>query len=114
MPVDPPPSPWEFPAPPAGADDLIAVGADLAPGTLLSAYRRGYFPMPLDDEIGWWSPRHRGVLPLDGLRMPRSLRKSRARFDIRVDTAFSDVVDACADPRRPGGWISSSVRAAYV
>lgn len=114
MPVEPPLSPWEFHPPPTQADDLVAVGADLAPGTLLAAYRRGYFPMPLDEEVGWWSPRRRGVLHLDGLRVSRSLRRSCAKFEIRVDTAFVDVIGACSDPRRPDGWISPAIRAAYL
>jgi leucyl/phenylalanyl-tRNA--protein transferase len=94
------------------------VGADLEPGTLLSAYRTGIFPMPVaagDDEVlVWWSPDPRGVLPLDGLRVGRSLRRSCTRFEIRVDSAFEAVVDACADPSRSGRWITPSIRDAYV
>ena len=102
---------------PSGADDsgLVAIGADLQPGTILAAYRSGLFPMPVrfSRAPGWWSPDPRGVLPLDGLRVSRSLRKACERFDVRVDTAFDDVIDACADPRRPHGWISSNIRTAY-
>jgi leucyl/phenylalanyl-tRNA---protein transferase len=68
--------------PPGG--DLLAVGADLEPGTLLAAYRTGLFPMhvePWDERrLGWWSPDPRGVL--------RSLRRSLRRFTITVDTCF--------------------------
>ena len=118
VPVEPPPGPWDFPTP-TGDDDLVGVGADLAPGTILAAYRAGLFPMPLGEPsgrsvLGWWSPVRRGVLPLDGLRVTRSLARSCRRFEIRVDTAFAEVVDACADRRRPHGWISAEVRAAYV
>jgi leucyl/phenylalanyl-tRNA--protein transferase len=97
-------------------DDLVAMGADLEPGTLLAAYRCGLFPMPdpASREMLWWSPAERGVLPLDGLRVSRSLRTSARRFEIRVDTAFLDVVRACADPQRPGGWINEAVLAAYT
>ena len=107
-PIEPPPSPWEFP--PVGAADengIVGVGADLEPGTLLAAYRKGLFPMPLrrPRTIAWWSPDPRGVLPLDGLRVSRSLRKSCGRFDIRIDTAFEEVILACQDPKRPHGWI---------
>ncbi len=120
MPVEPRPSPWAFP--PASAwpadDDVVAMGADLEPGTLLAAYRQGLFPMPSGprrrDPMAWFSPVERGVLPLDGLRVTRSLRKSVGRFEVRVDTAFVDVVHACADPRRPGGWISETILAAYT
>ncbi len=118
-PIEPPPTTWAFPDPAAAADDLVAVGADLAPGTLLSAYRSGLFPMPLGgNEPGgvpaWWSPDPRAVLPLDGLRASRSLRRSCLRFEVRLDTAFEAVIDACADPRRPQGWISPEMRDAYV
>jgi leucyl/phenylalanyl-tRNA--protein transferase len=63
--------------------------------------------------IGWWSPDPRGVLPLDGLRVSRSLRRSAARFEIRVDSAFDAVVAACGDPGRAGRWITPAVAAAY-
>jgi leucyl/phenylalanyl-tRNA---protein transferase len=116
VPVEPPPSPWAFPPPadlPAG-EDLVAVGADLEPGTLLAAYRAGYFPMPLRRrKVGWWSPDPRGVLPPGGLRVSRSLRRSCSRFEVTVDRAFDEVVTACADPARPHGWISREIRDAY-
>jgi leucyl/phenylalanyl-tRNA--protein transferase len=118
VPTEPQPTPWAFPDPRGVPDDLIASGADLEPGTVLGAYRCGYFPMPFDDrpggEIGWWSPVTRGVLPLADLRVSRSLRRSCRRFEIRVDTAFEQVVAACADPHRPHGWISDDIRAAYL
>jgi leucyl/phenylalanyl-tRNA---protein transferase len=107
---------WEFPDPgTADTDDLIALGADLEPGTLLAAYRRGLFPMPLSGRraMAWWSPDPRGVLPLDELRVPRSLRRSLRRYEVRIDAAFDDVVAACADPRRDGGWINDEIREAY-
>ncbi|HLF41623.1 MAG TPA: leucyl/phenylalanyl-tRNA--protein transferase, partial [Acidimicrobiia bacterium] len=94
-------------------EDLLAVGGDLEPGTLLDAYRHGAFPMPVQGLLGWWSPDPRGILPLDGLRVTRSLEKSCRRFELRVDTAFDAVIEACADPRREGGWISDDIRAAY-
>jgi leucyl/phenylalanyl-tRNA--protein transferase len=116
MPVEPPSPRWAFP-PVDGADEdgLVGVGADLEPGTILAAYRRGLFPMPLGGRgpLGWWSPDPRAVIPLDGLRVSRTLRRSRRRFEIRIDTAFDEVIDACRDPARPHGWISSEIRAAY-
>ena len=63
--------------------------------------------------LAWWSPDPRAVLPLDGLRVSRSLRRSVGRFEVRVDTAFAAVVEACADPTRPGRWITRDVAAAY-
>lgn len=115
-PVEPPPSPWHFPDPTTADDDLVAIGADLAPGTLLAAYRAGLFPMPLDedDPVGWFSPVRRGVLPLAGLRVSASLRKSCRRFEIRVDTAFTEVMRACGDPARDGGWITEEFVEAYA
>ena len=98
-------------------DDLVGIGADLEPGTLLAAYRQGLFPMPVGrpgDPPYWFCPVRRGVLELDGLRVPRSLRRARRDFEIRVDTACAEVVDACADPRRPDGWIDADIRAAYL
>jgi leucyl/phenylalanyl-tRNA--protein transferase len=64
--------------------------------------------------LAWWSPDPRGVLPLDRLRVTRSLRASCARFEVRIDTAFEAVIDACADPARTGRWITAQVRDAYV
>lgn len=116
MPLEPPPCAWSFPDP-GVADDagIVAVGGDLEPGTLLHAYRSGLFPMHVDRgrRLAWWSPHPRGILPLDRLRVTRSLRRSCARFEVRVDTAFDAVVDRCADPRRPHGWITDDIRAAY-
>ena len=99
--------------PPADAADLVALGADLEPGTVLGAYRLGLFPMPIEGTIGWWSPERRGVLELAALKVSRSLEKSRRHFEVRVDTAFDEVLDGCADPRRDGGWIDDDIRAAY-
>ncbi|HQR25989.1 MAG TPA: leucyl/phenylalanyl-tRNA--protein transferase [Nocardioides sp.] len=116
--MEPPPSRWAFPPPAAFPDgDVVALGADLAPGTLLAAYRRGLFPMPSDGPGSpplWFSPVRRGVLPLTGLVVSRSLRRSCRRFEIRVDTAPAGVIDGCADPARPSGWIDDDVRAAYL
>ena len=66
----------------ADDNDLVAVGADLEPGTVLAAYRAGLFPMPIRRRgpIGWWSPDPRGILELGALRVPRSLRQSAKRL----------------------------------
>lgn len=119
VPTEPPPTPWVFPDPDRldEVDDLVAAGADLAPGTLLAAYRRGIFPMPSGrpgDPMYWWSPVRRGVLPVRGLRVSRSLRRSVRDYEIRVDTAFEEVIDACGDPARDSGWIDGDIRAAYL
>ncbi|WP_232524999.1 leucyl/phenylalanyl-tRNA--protein transferase [Nocardioides mangrovicus] len=110
---------WNFPDPrdpalDAELDDLVALGADLAPETLVAAYRLGLFPMPEGRRLGWWCPVERGVLPLDGLRMSRSLRQACAHVEIRVDSAFEAVMAGCASPDRSGGWIDDSITAAYT
>jgi leucyl/phenylalanyl-tRNA--protein transferase len=115
MPVEPTPSRWVFPTDPPRRGEVVGVGADLEPGTLLLAYRSGLFPMPSEDGVmAWWSPDPRGILPLDGLRVSRSLRKATRRFEVRVDTAFAEVVEACADPARNGRWITDEIAEAYL
>ena len=81
---------------------------------MLQAYRSGVFPMPVRRNVmGWFSPLERGVLPIDGLRISRSLRRMVPRYRITVDTAFERVLEACADPERPGGWIDDRIMAIY-
>jgi len=103
----------------APGEDLVAIGADLEPGTLLAAYRNGLFPMPVDprrrrSKMAWFSPDPRGIIPLDGLHVSRSLHRSMRRFDVTIDTRFGDVVRACADPKRPGRWITTPIIDAYT
>lgn len=118
-PVEPDPSPWALGAwdAPAG-EDLIAVGADLAPGTLLSAYRAGLFPMGVgpcgSEPLGWWSPDPRGVLAPGDLHVSRSMARRMGRFDIRIDTDFEAVIAGCADNARPGRWITAEMVQAYT
>ncbi|MDR1945962.1 MAG: leucyl/phenylalanyl-tRNA--protein transferase [Desulfovibrio sp.] len=102
----------------AEADGLLAAGGDLSPPRLLEAYKRGIFPwhtlgnMPL-----WWTPDPRCILLPEELRMPRSLKRAlRAEpFIFRFDTAFSEVIRACAEPRKgqAGTWLSPDMIAAY-
>ena len=95
-----------FPDPALAEDDpngLLAVGGDLSPKRLLQAYRAGVFPWYSDDQpILWWSPDPRMVLFPEQLHVSRSLRKTlrRGHFEVSVDQAFDDVIDACAGPRR--------------
>lgn len=98
-----------------GTDDLVAIGADLDIETLVQAYAHGLFPMPMDRrDIGWWCPLQRGIIPLDGLHISKSLEKSCRQFSIGVDTRFEDVMRACGDPNRPHGWITQDFIDAYV
>ena len=108
---------WGFP--PADDwpdDDVVAVGADLEPSTLLYAYSHGMFPMHLDrmkNRLGWWSPLRRGVIPVDGLRVTRSMRRSDRRFTVSFDTAFAEVMHRCSDMRTDGNWITEAFVRAY-
>jgi leucyl/phenylalanyl-tRNA--protein transferase len=100
---------------PIDDSDIVALGADLEPGTLLAAYRHGLFPMPYDKRrIAWFSPSRRGIIPLDGLHVSRSLRRSLGRFDVQMDTRFRTVMEACAEPSRKGGWINRDFVDAYT
>ena len=109
-----PPSPWVFEPATWPDRDCVAAGADLEPSTVVEAYRHGAFPMPDAGDLYWWSPTERGVLVPSDLRVSRSLRQSVRRLAVTVDTAFEEVIDACADPARPGAWIDDGVREAYV
>jgi leucyl/phenylalanyl-tRNA--protein transferase len=117
-PIEPPESEWVLPDPHGAADgvEILGIGADLKPGTLLAAYRSGLFPMPVEPggPIGWWSPDPRGVLPLSGLRVSKSLQKSVRGYVTTIDQSFADVVRHCANPNRPHGWIDEVVIEAYV
>lgn len=88
----------------------------LNPDLLLRAYAMGIFPMARardDAKLYWVDPEKRGILPLDGFHLPRSLRKTLRQgvFDVRVDTAFAEVMDGCAAsaPGRPDTWINGEI-----
>lgn len=109
--------------------DLIAVGADLEPSTLIEAYRNGLFPMPVLDEgdsagshtcrsagetqLGWYSPNPRAIIEPHQLKISRSLARSRRRYQTTINKDFAGVIANCADPTRPGGWITPEVTRAY-
>nr|WP_280922869.1 leucyl/phenylalanyl-tRNA--protein transferase [Rubellimicrobium aerolatum] len=89
----------------------------MSPELLLAAYRQGVFPMAEsrdDPEVFWVDPRQRGILPLDGFRVSRSLGRTlrRGTFRVSADTAFAEVVAGCAD--RQDTWISEPIARAYV
>ena len=116
LPIEPPPSPFRLPDPrTAGTEDVVAVGGDLAPGTILAGYRQGMFPMHLPDgELAWWSPAERGVIPSGHLQISHSLRRSLRRFHVSFDLDPGGVIDGCADPARPHGWITAEIKRAYL
>jgi len=91
---------------------------DLSPQLLLSAYCQGIFPMAHDDgNIYWYDPDPRAILPLDGFHVPRSLVRSlnKGRFEIRCNSAFARVINACAEPGsgREETWINDEIVGAY-
>ncbi|TCV87434.1 leucyl/phenylalanyl-tRNA--protein transferase [Sulfurirhabdus autotrophica] len=98
---------------------LLAAGANLSPERLIEAYKQGIFPWFNEgDPILWWSPDPRMVLFPDELKISRSLRKTLKKqpYEIRVDTAFKEVMQGCAAPRnaQAGTWISPRMIAAYT
>jgi len=103
-----------------GLEDFVAVGGDLAPETILGAYRLGIFPWPPDERTLLWArPRRRAILEQRHLHVSRSLAKARRRTPLHfsLDEAFPAVIDACAAAPRPGQdgtWITPAMRAAYV
>ena len=115
-------SPIDYDFPPldaASPEGLLAIGGDLCPDRILSAYRRGIFPWFSGDQpILWWSPNPRAVLFPSKIRISRSLKKNiRNRgFRITTDQAFVDVVKECAKDReqQKGTWITTEMRDAYT
>lgn len=113
-------------------DDLVGIGFSVDADEVLDYYRRGWFPMPAGDQetqltraLGrfggpghtnyfLWSPLRRGVLPIDGMRVTRSLRKMAKRYTVTINTAFDKVIAECADPRRTGSWIDDSIIDLYT
>ncbi len=93
---------------------MIRVPADLSVDSLLAAYRAGYFPMPVRRRIAWFSPNPRGIFLPGHLRITKSLERSRRRFEIRIDTAFPEVIAACGDPARPLGWINRAITESFT
>ena len=118
MPAPPFDCEWDFPPPSdwPDDDDVVAAGGDLEPDTLLHAYSHGFFPMrlgPATGPLAWWSPLRRGIFPLDGLRVTRSLRRSCRRFEVTVNRDFRTVMRECATGRRDGVWIHDDFVEAY-
>ncbi|MDC0077816.1 MAG: leucyl/phenylalanyl-tRNA--protein transferase [SAR324 cluster bacterium] len=101
-------------------DGLLAIGGDLTKERLLAAYNRGIFPWyEVGQPILWWSPDPRLILIPEELRISRSLRKvlRKQQFEIRFDTAFQQVIKACADVRTEQGegtWIIPEMQQAYT
>jgi leucyl/phenylalanyl-tRNA---protein transferase len=101
-------------------DDIVAVGGELDPETLVRAYRHGIFPWPVEGlPLLWFCPRERAILELAQVHVGRSLARARRRSTLRftVDAAFPAVIAACAESPRPGQestWITPPILAAYT
>lgn len=119
------PSPPDSPFPPAELalrqpNGLLAMGGDLSPTRLINAYANGIFPWYCEGQpILWWSPDPRAVFRTDRIHLSSRFRRSlrQSPWQIRADTAFAEVVAACAEtPRRDqdGSWITAAMRAAYL
>ena len=110
----------QFPDPRHAPHDIIAIGGELDPATLLAAYSSGIFPWPIDDyPLCWFSPLRRAVLLFDELHVSRSLARTKRQTSWRfsIDHAFDSVIRHCARAPRPdqeGTWILPEVEEAYV
>lgn len=109
---------WDFPSPEQmPKDDLVTLGADLKPETLIDSYKHGIFPMHIQienkREIGWWSPQQRGILPLNKINISSSLKKSMKKYFVTFDQDFDAVIEGCGDDKRPKGWINKDIKTAY-
>ncbi len=111
----------QFPSPNSASEEgLVAVGGEITTKRVLSAYRQGIFPWYSEDQpVLWWSPEPRAILYPDGIKISRSLKKTlrRSKYSITADTAFSQVVKACAGPRTQsptgGTWITAEMMDTY-
>ena len=112
-----PPCPYTFPNPARGpGDGPLAEGGDFEPATIIEAYRRGIFPWPHGrNELLWFSPDPRAVIPIGGLRVSTRLARTlrQGRFRVTMDTAFQEVVAGCAQ-REEGTWITPNYARGYT
>jgi leucyl/phenylalanyl-tRNA---protein transferase len=122
IPADVGPSRWDMPDPRSmemiDDSDLLAMGADLEPSTLVHAYRHGIFPWPHGRrKLPWFSPNPRGILPPERLQVSKTLRQTlrRSGWTATVDAAFPAVIEACSKrPDGDGTWITPTMKRAYT
>lgn len=97
------------------SESIFTTEGYIRPAVLIAAYRGGMFPMAVDNrgELGWFSPDPRGIIPLDGLHIPKGLKRALKKdpFEIRINTQFSEVMDGCAE--RDTTWISPEIKRSY-
>lgn len=124
-PIEPPPSRVKFPDPGrARAPEVLAMGCDFSPGTLLTAYRSGIFPWPHGDEtdqgaplVLWFSPEPRTIFPLEEpAHWSRSLRRTLRKhpYEVTLDADFPQVMHLCGATRAKNTWIIPELEAGYV
>ena len=98
-------------------NDIVAVGLDLKPKTLLQAYSRGVFPWPTEGlPLLWYCPSKRAILEFDSLHIPKRLRRTLRNnsWAYTLNRAFESVIDACSERGEEGTWITPEMRAAYL
>ena len=98
-------------------NDVVAVGLDLKPSTLLSAYAQGVFPWPTEGlPLLWYCPKSRAILPFEALHVSKRLKQylQKSEFRFTADQAFAQVITACGERGEEGTWISPDMRDAYV
>lgn len=112
------PSMWSLPHPSeADEDGVVGIGADLEPGTLADAYLRGIFPWPHPDmQMPWFSPNPRAVIPVNDLILSRSLHRliRQSSWHTTINTAFTLVMQACAERADDPTWITPEMILAYT
>lgn len=112
--------PSRFPDPRLATHDIVALGDDLSPETLMDAYRQGIFPWPTEEiPLPWFCPKRRAILRFGSLHVSRSLARARkkAAYRTTIDAAFEGVIRGCAEAPRPGQegtWIFPEIIDAYV
>lgn len=102
--------------------DLVTIGADLAPSTLLAAYSNALFPMYVntDDKehlempLGWFSPQKRAIFELEELRVTKSMKKSAKKYECRINASFKEMMTMCQSVPRHGGWITHDFIESYL
>ena len=98
----------------ASREPMESPGSEIPPRVLLQAYARGAFPMAHEGQLLWFSPDPRGIIPIDDFHVPHGLRRAikDPAWEIRMDTAFDRVLDACAE--REETWIDTCIRTSYL
>ncbi|MGE0614656.1 MAG: leucyl/phenylalanyl-tRNA--protein transferase [Bacteriovoracia bacterium] len=121
--------PWEFPDPRTATEDgIVAIGGDMRPEILITAYSQGIFPWPIEGVpvLTWFCPAKRAILKFSNLHVARSLRQAqkKTKFTFTIDQAFSEVIAECATAKRgdwgapgaelPSTWITPALKKAYI